>query len=168
MLTCRGLPTPVPATSTPSEHAFSVAGIVVDKRWCALSIEMVNVLVFLQKNRPCAPWLVESASCPPTTKAHLPLKSQPWSWTGKWWWGRPTATVAAVWARGWQCWAKLKFVWTVILLVDYSLCQVLKLLNSPTRATTMFVLFLLWQNVQNALLYCCMFAICPLCMMCQW
>ena len=39
-----------PATSTPSERVFSVAGIVVDKRRCALTAEMINALVFLHKN----------------------------------------------------------------------------------------------------------------------
>ena len=40
----------IPATSTPSERVFSVAGIVVDKRRCALTVEMINALVFLHKN----------------------------------------------------------------------------------------------------------------------
>ena len=40
----------IPATSTPSERVFSVAGIVVDKRRCALTAEMINALVFLHKN----------------------------------------------------------------------------------------------------------------------
>ena len=40
----------IPATSTPSERVFSVAGIVVDKRRCALSAEMINALVFLHRN----------------------------------------------------------------------------------------------------------------------
>ena len=38
----------IPATSTPSE--FSVAGIVVDKRRCALTPKMINALIFLHKN----------------------------------------------------------------------------------------------------------------------
>ena len=33
-----------------SEGVFSVAGIVVDKRRCALTAEMINALVFLHKN----------------------------------------------------------------------------------------------------------------------
>ncbi len=41
----------IPATSTPSERVFSVAGIVVDKRRCALTAEMIDALVFLHKNR---------------------------------------------------------------------------------------------------------------------
>ena len=40
----------IPATSTPSERIFSVAGIVVDKRHCALTAKMINALVFLHKN----------------------------------------------------------------------------------------------------------------------
>ena len=40
----------IPATSTASERVFSVAGIVVDKRRCALTAEMINALVFLHKN----------------------------------------------------------------------------------------------------------------------
>jgi len=40
----------IPATSTPSERVFSVAGIVVDKRHCALTADMINALVFLHKN----------------------------------------------------------------------------------------------------------------------
>ena len=40
----------IPATSTPSERVFSVAGIVVDKRRAALTPEMIDALVFLNKN----------------------------------------------------------------------------------------------------------------------
>ena len=40
----------IPATSTPSERVFSVAGIVVDRKRCALTPEMVDALVFLHKN----------------------------------------------------------------------------------------------------------------------
>ena len=40
----------IPATSTPSERVFSVAGIVVDKRRSALTAEMIDALVFLNKN----------------------------------------------------------------------------------------------------------------------
>ena len=40
----------IPATSTPSERVFSVAGIVVDKRRVALTPEMIDALVFLNKN----------------------------------------------------------------------------------------------------------------------
>ena len=40
----------IPATSTPSERVFFVAGMVVDKRRCALSGDMINALVFLHKN----------------------------------------------------------------------------------------------------------------------
>ena len=40
----------IPATSTPSERVFSVAGIVVDKRRSALTPEMIDALVFLNKN----------------------------------------------------------------------------------------------------------------------
>ena len=40
----------IPATSTPSERVFSVAGIVVDRKQCALTPEMVDALVFLNKN----------------------------------------------------------------------------------------------------------------------
>jgi len=39
----------IPATSTPSERVFSVAGIVVDKRRSALTPEMIDALVFLIK-----------------------------------------------------------------------------------------------------------------------
>ena len=35
-----------PATSTPSERVFSVAGIVVDKCHCALTADMINALMF--------------------------------------------------------------------------------------------------------------------------
>ena len=40
----------IPATSTPSERVFSVAGIVVDRKRCALTPEMIDALVFLHKN----------------------------------------------------------------------------------------------------------------------
>ena len=40
----------IPATSTPSERVFSVAIIVVDKRRAALTPEMIDALVFLNKN----------------------------------------------------------------------------------------------------------------------
>ncbi|XP_065893497.1 uncharacterized protein [Dysidea avara] len=40
----------IPVTSTPSERVFSVAGIVVDKRRAALTPEMIDALVFLNKN----------------------------------------------------------------------------------------------------------------------
>ena len=40
----------IPATSTPSERVFSVAGIVVDKRRSAFTAEMIDALVFLNKN----------------------------------------------------------------------------------------------------------------------
>ena len=40
----------IPATSTASERAFSTAGIIVDKKRCSLSPEMVNIMVFLHKN----------------------------------------------------------------------------------------------------------------------
>lgn len=35
----------IPATSTPSERVFSVAGIVVDKRRYAFTVEIINALV---------------------------------------------------------------------------------------------------------------------------
>ena len=40
----------IPATSTPSERVFFVAGMVVDKCRCALSADIINALVFLHKN----------------------------------------------------------------------------------------------------------------------
>ena len=40
----------IPATSTPSERVFLVAGIVVDKRRSALTAEMIDAPVFLNKN----------------------------------------------------------------------------------------------------------------------
>ena len=40
----------IPATSTPSERVFSVAGIMVDKRHAALTPEMIDALVFLNKS----------------------------------------------------------------------------------------------------------------------
>ena len=40
----------IPATSTPSERVFSVAGTVVDKRRSVLTAEMIDALVFLNKN----------------------------------------------------------------------------------------------------------------------
>ena len=40
----------IPATSTPSERVFSAAGIVVDRKRCPLTPEMVDALVFLHKN----------------------------------------------------------------------------------------------------------------------
>lgn len=40
----------IPATSTPSERVFSVAGIVVDKRRSTFTAEMIDALVFLNKN----------------------------------------------------------------------------------------------------------------------
>ena len=40
----------IPATSTPLERVFSVAGIVVDRRRSALTPEMIDTLMFLNKN----------------------------------------------------------------------------------------------------------------------
>lgn len=40
----------IPATSVPSERVFSFAGIVVDKRRCALSWEMIDALIYLHMN----------------------------------------------------------------------------------------------------------------------
>ena len=40
----------VPATSTPSERTFSVAGCVVNKKWACLLPENVNMLIFLYEN----------------------------------------------------------------------------------------------------------------------
>ena len=40
----------IPATSTSTERVFSIAGIVVDRKRCALTPEMVDALVFLHKN----------------------------------------------------------------------------------------------------------------------
>ena len=40
----------IPATSTLPERVFSVAGIVVDKRCAVLTPEMMDALVFLNKN----------------------------------------------------------------------------------------------------------------------
>ena len=39
----------VPATSTPSERAFSVAGCVVNKKCACLLPENVNMLIFCMK-----------------------------------------------------------------------------------------------------------------------
>ena len=41
----------IPATSTPSERIFSVAGIVVDKRRCALTPKMINALIFFTQKQ---------------------------------------------------------------------------------------------------------------------
>ena len=42
---------PIPARSSSSERAFSVAGRILDKRRCLLKPESVDSLVFLHKNR---------------------------------------------------------------------------------------------------------------------
>ena len=41
----------IPATSTKSERVYSVAGIVVDKRRCALTPEMINTLVIFAEKQ---------------------------------------------------------------------------------------------------------------------
>ena len=61
----------IPATSTPSERVFSVAGIVVDKRRAALTPEMVDALVFLNKN---SFMLALSNECPSNPKPDLILE----------------------------------------------------------------------------------------------
>ena len=43
----------IPAISTPLESVFSVAGIVVDRKWYALITEMVDVLVFFTRTHIC-------------------------------------------------------------------------------------------------------------------
>ena len=42
----------LPATSTPSERAFSIAGSIVNKKRACLLPENVNMLVFLYENLP--------------------------------------------------------------------------------------------------------------------
>ena len=63
----------IPATSTASERVFSVAGIVVDKRWCALTVEMIDALVFLHKNSHLFSLTSELPVCP---KPKLILQTQ--------------------------------------------------------------------------------------------
>ena len=63
----------IPATSTASDRVFSVAGIVVDKRWCALTVEMIDALVFLHKNSHLFSLTSELPVCP---KPKLILQTQ--------------------------------------------------------------------------------------------
>ena len=42
----------LPATSTPSERVFSIAGSIVNKKRACLLPENVNMLVFLYENLP--------------------------------------------------------------------------------------------------------------------
>ena len=52
----------IPATSTPSERVFLVAGIVADRKWRALTPQIVDALVFLHKNS----YLLEHAEKEPS------------------------------------------------------------------------------------------------------
>ena len=62
----------IPATSTPSERVFSVAGIVVDRKRCALTPDMVNALVFLHKNSYMLGLTEEEPSVPQAELLLLP------------------------------------------------------------------------------------------------
>ena len=66
----------IPATSTPAERVFSVAGIVVDKRRCSLRPAMIDTLVFLNKNNALLNRSQEPAARPKPKLILLPIDAE--------------------------------------------------------------------------------------------